>query len=89
MTADDTPLPITLPATEMTQLAALLTELGQFPRSSSLIREHLAAFLSHHGHVDADSSPTCSSMRSPSPPPACGTSPAARLGQPADARPAP
>jgi hypothetical protein len=28
MTADDTP-PITLPATEMTQLAAPLTELGQ------------------------------------------------------------
>jgi hypothetical protein len=31
MTADDTPLPITLPAIEMTQLAALLTELGQSP----------------------------------------------------------
>lgn len=30
MTADDTP-PITLPATEMTQPAALLTDLGQFP----------------------------------------------------------
>lgn len=53
MTADDTP-PITLPATEMTQLAALLTELrGQFPRSGSLISEHLAAFFSRHGHVDA------------------------------------
>ncbi len=51
MTADDTP-PITLPATEMTQLAALLTELGQFPRSSSLISEHRAAFLSRHGHGD-------------------------------------
>ena len=53
MTADDTP-PITLPATEMTRLAAPLTELGgQFPRSSSLISEHLAAFFSRHGHVDA------------------------------------
>ena len=53
MTADDTP-PITLPATEMTQLAPVLTELGgQFPRSSSLIGEHLAAFLSHHRHADA------------------------------------
>ena len=30
MTADDTP-PITLPATEMTQLAALLTELRPVP----------------------------------------------------------
>jgi hypothetical protein len=38
----------------MTRLAALLTELGgQFPRSSSLISEHLAAFLGHHGHVAA------------------------------------
>ena len=52
MTADDTP-PITLPATDMTQLAALLTEPGQFPLNSSLISEHLAAFLSHHGHADA------------------------------------
>lgn len=51
MTADDTPLPVTLPATEMTQLAALVTELGQLPRSSSLISEHLAVSLSHHGHV--------------------------------------
>jgi hypothetical protein len=53
MTADDTPLPVTLPATDMTQLAALLTEPGQFPLNSSLISEHLAVFLSHHGHVDA------------------------------------
>ena len=38
----------------MTQLAALFTELGDhFPRSSSLISEHLAAFFSRYGHVDA------------------------------------
>ena len=35
MTADDTPLPITLPATEMIQLGALVTELGQFPAAAS------------------------------------------------------
>ena len=35
MTADDTPLPITLPATEMTQLGALVTVLGQFPAAAS------------------------------------------------------
>ena len=77
--------PITLPATEMTRLAALVTELGQSPRSSSLISEHRAAFLSHHGHVDpgylasvlVDEVAFAACLR---------TSPAARLGQPTGVR---
>ena len=88
MTADDTP-PITLPETEMTRLAAPLTELGdQFPLSSSLISEHRAAFFSRHGHVDpgylADVLVDEVALAA-----ACRTSLAAWPGQPADTSPGP
>ena len=88
MTADDTP-PITLPATDMTQLAALLTEPGQFPRTAASSASTWPPSSATTATLTRDTSPTCSSMTSPSPPPACGTSPAARLGQPADTSPGP
>jgi hypothetical protein len=60
MTADDTPLPITLSATEMTQLGALVTELGRFPVAAASSASTWPPPSATMATLPRDTSPACS-----------------------------